>query len=277
MTLIEQLRDLTSRIQDELSRGSDYYQHTKLAWRLVQSLVAEGRVIDIENEDTGNKTDGPGLTGLAQGYVAKYLAEAVFQHYVSLFEDYTFGLIGFWLMAYPKGIVGLDDDENDDKLKKTDKTVPLSLITDNPDRESILRAVVERELDRLKYRRLAAWFEYLEKRAQLGVPTKEQIERLAEIKASRDILVHNRGIINQTYISKSGTKTRYVDGARLERLAVVDQADLGGGAAHVEGEDGILGALGGDMRGEDRAAGRAGFDEAHRELHGGREAGETAA
>ena len=68
-----------------------------------------------------------------------------------------------------------------------------------------------------------------------------------------------------------------LEGARLERLAVVDQADLGGGAAHVEGEDGILGALGGDMRGEDRAAGRAGFDEAHRELHGGREAGETAA
>jgi hypothetical protein len=112
--------------------------------------------------------------------------------------------------------VGLDDDEDDDKLKKSDRSVPLSFITENADRESILRAVIDRELDRLKYRRLAAWFAYLERRAQLGVPSQGQIERLAEIKASRDILVHNRGVVNQTYLIKSGTRARSSVGQRLE-------------------------------------------------------------
>ena len=187
-----------------------------MSWRLVQRLVAEGRTIGIENRDTGNKTDGPSLAGLAQGYVTGYLAESVFQHYVTLFEDYTSGLIGAWLTAHPKGIVGLNADENDEKSKNAERAVPLSFIIDNPDRESILRAVVDRELDHLKYRSLAASFDYLEKRAKLGVPTPGQIETLAEIKASRNILVHNRGIVNQTYLLKSGAKARYADGARIE-------------------------------------------------------------
>lgn len=216
MAEIDQLRDLTSRVQEELSRGSDYYSHTKVAWRLAQRLVAEGRSIGVENVDTGSTIKGPDLANLAQGYVTGYLAESVFQHYVSLFEDYIFGLINLWLLAFPKGIVGLGDDEDDAKLRKTDKEVPLSLIIDNPDRESILRAVIERELDRLKYRRLAAWFDYLEKRAQLGSPSPDEIESLAEIKASRDLLVHNRGVVNQTYLSKAGAKARFAEDDRLE-------------------------------------------------------------
>ena len=166
--------------------------------------------------DTGTDTDGPALSVLSRGYVSGYLAESLFQHYVSLFEDYTFALIGHWLMAYPQGIVGLDDDKGDEKLKKTDKLVPMSFIIDNEDRDRILRAVIERELDRLKYRRLTAWFDYLNKRAKLGAPSRDQIERLAELKASRDVLAHNGGIVNQTYINKAGNKARYADGDRLE-------------------------------------------------------------
>jgi hypothetical protein len=183
---------------------------------LVQSLVAEGRSIDFADTSTGDRTDGATLARLVQGYVTGYLAESVFQHYVSLFEDYVFGLIGIWLMAYPESVSGLDDSESDDKVAKGDKTVPLELIIGNPDRESILRAIVERELDRLKYKRLAVWFKYLETRARLGVPSRDQIDRLAEIKASRDILVHNRGIVTPTYISKSMSKARYKEGERVE-------------------------------------------------------------
>lgn len=216
MAIGDEIRGLTSRVQAELARASNYQSHTEMAWRLVEKFVARGEKLVDENPDTGDRSDGPTLVALSQSYVTRYLAESVFQTYVSLFEDYIFGLIGSWLMAYPKGIVGLDDDEGDDKLRKADKTVPLSLITDNPDRESILRAVVDRELDRLKYRRLAAWFEYLEKRAQLGVPSRDQIEQLAEIKAARDILVHSQGIVNPTYLSKAGPRSRHADGARLE-------------------------------------------------------------
>ncbi len=72
------------------------------------------------------------------------------------------------------------------------------------------------ELDRLQYRRLDAWFDYLEKRTQLGVPTNTEIENFAEMKASRDILVHNRGIVNEMYSSKAGRYARCVVDEKLE-------------------------------------------------------------
>ena len=85
-----------------------------------------------------------------------------------------------------------------------------------PDKSAIVLTVVDKELNELKYERLADWFVYLERLTNLGCPSADEIETLAEIKASRDILVHNNGIANATYVSKAGTQARYKDGERLE-------------------------------------------------------------
>ncbi len=57
--------------------------------------------------------------------------------------------------------------------------------------------------------------------------------------------------------------------ARLLRGVVVDQRDLGGGAAHVEGDGAVVAAARGNVAGQDGAAGRAAFHQAHREAAGG--------
>ena len=75
---------------------------------------------------------------------------------------------------------------------------------------------MDRELNEIKYERVADWFAYLERIAKLGVPTAEEIERLAEIKAGRDILVHNKGVVNATYLSKAGKCARFAVGQRLD-------------------------------------------------------------
>ncbi len=67
----------------------------------------------------------------------------------------------------------------------------------------------------LSYRRVADWFAYLDGIAKLGCPTPDQIQRLAEIKASRDVLVHNGGIANRIYVEKSGELARFADGELL--------------------------------------------------------------
>ncbi len=149
--------------------------------------------------------DAAGLGRLAQKYIAGYLAESVFQIQVALFEDFFFGLLGLWLTAYPDGIP--------DKGKKA---VDLGTILDAPNKPAILQAVVDRELDGLKYKRPAAWFRYLDDRVKLGGPTDEQVERLAEIKASRDILVHNRGVVHEVYLDKAGPRARSGLGDRVE-------------------------------------------------------------
>ena len=51
---------------------------------------------------------------------------------------------------------------------------------------------------------------------QTGCPTPEEIDRIAEAKASRDVLVHNRGVAGKTYESKAGKLARYKDGQRID-------------------------------------------------------------
>ena len=71
--------------------------------------------------------------------------------------------------------------------------------------------------------------------------------------------------------------TRDLEGPRRPRLGIVDQADLGGRAAHVEGEHAIERALPGDVAREDGAAHRPGFDEANGEADRRPDVGDAAA
>jgi hypothetical protein len=68
----------------------------------------------------------------------------------------------------------------------------------------------------LRYKGVVDWFAYLESLTKLGCPTNEEVEKLAEIKASRDILVHSNGVANATYVRKAGSRARCRDGERLE-------------------------------------------------------------
>jgi len=91
---------------------------------------------------------------------------------------------------------------------------------DAPDKDAITSLVVRRELNEVLYDRPAGWFDYLESKAKLGCPSVAEIERIAEAKASRDVLVHGRGIAGKTYESKAGNLARWKDG---ERIAITDQ------------------------------------------------------
>jgi hypothetical protein len=127
---------------------------------------------------------------------------STFQHFVSLLEDFFFELLRFWLAAYPASL--------------SKKQVEIGAVLKASDKSEIVLTVVDKELNELKYERLADWFVYLERLTKLGCPTADEIGTLAEIKASRDILVHNNGIANATYVSKAGTRSRYTDGETLE-------------------------------------------------------------
>ncbi len=205
MSLASRIQDLSDRSQADLADAQEYFQHTKAVWRLVQELARQGQSVTIPLFPAGTNVSATDLAARAEAYLASYLAESIFQHNVALFEDFLFELLRLWLSAYPGGI------PNKDK-----KPVDLAMVIDAPDREAILQVVIDRELNALKYERPTAWFRYVNARVKLGGPTDEQVERLVEIKASRDILAHNRGIVSQTYLDKAGGRSRYRLGQRLE-------------------------------------------------------------
>ena len=87
---------------------------------------------------------------------------------------------------------------------------------DSPDKTSIVAHVVNHEVNQILYERPHEWFAYLDAKAKLGRPSAAEIEKIAEVKASRDVLVHNRGMVNKTYESKAGNLARYTAGQRMD-------------------------------------------------------------
>jgi|SRR5665213_3150397 len=202
MALADDIQALTLRTLSSLGSSHDYYTYTKRVWNLLQQDVEEGRKFNFRNPTTGSRVDEQALLGRAQLYVDDYLTSSSFQHFVALFEDFIFELLRYWLAAYPASL--------------SRKQVEMAAILEAPDKSAIILTVVDKELNERKYERLADWFVYLERLARLGCPTADEIEKLAEIKASRDVLVHNNGIANATYVAKSGSAARYKDGEKLK-------------------------------------------------------------
>ena len=202
MALIDEITQLRGDSLSSLDASHDYYVHTKRVWRLAQQMVREGRKFTIRNQTTGNTVDETELSGLVQGYVTGSLASATFQHFVSLFERFVSDLLSVWLTEYPDSLSA--------------NQLEFQAVLEAPDKDAIVAAVVQKKVHGLSYKRVDEWFAYLEEIAKLGCPTRDQIERLAEIKASRDVLVHNNGIANSIYVDKSKKRARFADGDTLE-------------------------------------------------------------
>ncbi len=96
------------------------------------------------------------------------------------------------------------------------KTVDFRSILQLPDKDAITDLIVSRELVEVTYQRPSEWFAYLEKKAKLGCPSPGEVERIAEAKASRDLLAHNRGVANATHLFKAGRLARCGDRERIE-------------------------------------------------------------
>ena len=147
-------------------------------------------------------TTQAGLLVKVEGYVTEQLTEATFQQFILIFEYYFFDLLRLWLLAYPRNLMG--------------KKVDFKVVLDAPDKDAITLEVVNKELNDVLYERPTGWFAYLEEKVKLGCPSADEVDRIAEAKASRDVLVHNRGIAGKTYVSKSGNLARYQEGERIE-------------------------------------------------------------
>lgn len=202
MPLADDIRALRDRVLSDLNSAYDYYTDTKIAWDIVRQVIATGHTFSIRNMTTQTVTTQMDLGNKSRAYVAERLAEATFQQFVSLLENFVFDLLRLWLMAHPQSLSG--------------KKIDFRAVLDAPDKDAITSLVVGKELNEILYERPKGWFDYLENKVHLGCPDPDEIDRIAEAKASRDVLVHNCGIASKTYESKAGTLARYKEGQRID-------------------------------------------------------------
>lgn len=202
MTLAERIGQLRNESLSALDSVHDYYSHTKSAWRFVQEVIEAGQPVTMHNQLTGSRVESDDLPALAQSYVSGYLASATFQEFVSTFENFLINLYSLWLTEYPH------------TLGKQQLT--FQDVLDAADKETIVRFVVQRKALDLAHQRIDRWFREINNLVNLKCPSQQQIDRLAEIKASRDVIVHNKGIANDVYVERSSGLARYQPGRKLE-------------------------------------------------------------
>jgi hypothetical protein len=202
MALGDDIRSLRDRILAELNAAYDYYTDTKSAWELVAEYITIGKSFGVKNLATGTETTPTTLINRALGYVVNHLPEATFQQFIALFEHFFFELLRLWLRSFPQSLLR--------------KQLEFKDVLDSPDKDGIIRLVVDKQLIDIPYKRPAEWFEYLEGLVKLDCPSADEIEYITEAKASRDVLVHNQGIANKTYVTKAGKIARYREGEKID-------------------------------------------------------------
>jgi hypothetical protein len=202
MPLAADIATLRDQILGDLVAAHDYYTNTKEAWQVVQLYVASGQAVEFLNVHTGNKFPDADLPAQALFYVTEYLAAATFQQFVSLFEDFVMGLIRLWLGSFPQRL------EN--------RKIGAWLVFNAKDIADARAQVIQQQVLDVAYKSLADWFVFLNGLVNLSHPSKHEVEKLMEIKASRDVIVHNRGIVNAVYLEKAGARKRFATGDKLE-------------------------------------------------------------
>jgi hypothetical protein len=203
MAITDGIRVLAERANRDLDAINNFVEHTTLVWRSFRLWVQEGKTLEATNLETGMRVNQSDLVNLSEHYKTEYLLALTFQHYVATFEAFLFDFLRALLANEPRHL---------SHRKQIDIGTALSAL----DRQSLILIIADRELNELKYKRIGEWFEYLHGIVKTRCPTADEIEALAEIKASRDILVHNSAIANTIYIDKAGSRARYHAGEKVE-------------------------------------------------------------
>jgi hypothetical protein len=200
--LADDIRKLGADTRSALTAVLDYYYQSRTVWTLIRDDAGKGRLFTSANEAKGTVADQAEIVPRIDGYLNDYLKPATFQQVLTIFEAFVFDLLARWLTAHP-GIL----------LRRQ---VELGAVLDAADTAAVLRGVIEKELNDVKYRRVADWFDYLRRLVGVPGPSDDAVADLAEAKAGRDILVHNKGVVNAVYAAKAGVKSRYAPGDILE-------------------------------------------------------------
>ncbi len=165
-------------------------------------------------------------------FIHRELYENIIVNTVSQFEAYLFEVLRIIISTYPKKLT------LNVKGVEVSHAIPLELLLNTNNLSEIIDQVIDRRLNEVSYASPKEYLEYLGKIAGIDTTDPAFLDYL-EIKATRDLLIHNSGVINEIYLSKSGVKkrgeigqlllidTKYFDFcmATLKRLSGIIQRD----------------------------------------------------
>lgn len=201
MSLADDIRERGRRAIAGLNAVKLYHFDSVRAWEFIHRSAARNGRRPMGLPDSEAVTLGE-VAERSRNYVSLYLKQATFNQSLSVFESLFFDLLALWLAAHPRSV--------------GNKTFDLKTALDAGSIDELVAAAVRRELNNVLYLRPAEWFDYLNGKVKVGVPSDAEIARFAEAKASRDALLHNAGVVGKQYLDKSGALARYELGEYID-------------------------------------------------------------
>lgn len=128
---------------------------------------------------------------------------------VSQLESFLADILRYVILCYPQKL--------SIKIQGilTSKDMPLDFLTGSNTIKEALEKAIDRRVNEVFRASPDLYFKYFEE--VTGVKIAEEVfEDYIEIKATRDLLVHNTGKINQIYLNKAGKKARGKNGDILK-------------------------------------------------------------
>src|SRR5438105_1592048 len=167
MAVQDDLRGIADRAHGELNSVHDFFEHSRTVWRSFEIFVDEGHKLTAENRATGTQIDQDGLIKLAPKYTRDYLSTFTFRQFVSAFEVFLFNFLHRLLLHNP--------------WQFAKSQLEFEVVLKAGDRDEIISGMILKQLNELKYDTLREWFVAVEKAVNLGCPTADEIETLAEV------------------------------------------------------------------------------------------------
>lgn len=204
MVLRDQVDALRSQALAGLAAAHDHLSFSQSLWanRLAATRYG-GRTTHVTlNVVTGSQLDDETVGPFAAAAINAYLPSAAVQQFVSLTEVFLGDLVRLWVTAHPFHLRGQID---------------VQTVVAAADREAVLQPLIDRYVMEMAFKSPREWFRQLNAVVSLGgVPDDGRVDAFAELKATRDVLVHGRGFANATYVRKAGPLARAADGEPID-------------------------------------------------------------
>ncbi len=180
-------------VQNSLKEAKDNLKSKKIAKLHYEIPVVTGETIAVARRKSK-------IIRLLDEAINRDLYSQALIAAVALTEDYLSKSLATILSWYPQKLPNSDN-----------KKIDFSLILNTKNKDELIQRIIAKYIDSIFYSSPAKYFETIQKMLAITFPDKIK-EQFSEIKATRDLLVHNSGIINSLYLTKSSKLARGAEG-----------------------------------------------------------------
>lgn len=172
--------------------------------RKVLHDIAESK----EEKDKYSKSNEPAGPFVELAYHRQMFIELLLVRHVDNYFNYLSSLLFEIFTQRPESM-------------KSGEKVDVELVLEHKSMESLTRGLAERKVDALSYSSFATLLSFFKERFSLSICADEHVDAVNEYIETRNIIVHNRGIINRRYLEKIGQTHR-----KMGQLRLLDITDL---------------------------------------------------